>query len=100
MEALELFLSSIRSPETKVSYSNYFKKFQEYIGRSDIFCGNNPRIIEHKIIEYIDNMKSQGKGYSTIHNYASAILAFYKINDVPLNFTKINRFIPVQKKVR
>lgn len=70
------------------------------MGRSDIFCGNNPRLIEHKIIEYIDNMKSQGKGYSTIHNYASAILAFYKINDVPLNFTKINRFIPVQKKVR
>lgn len=71
----------------------------EFIG-SDLFCGNNSRLIEHKIIEYIDDTKNKGKGYSTIHNYVSAVLAFYKINDVALNITKINRFIPVQKKVR
>ena len=70
------------------------------MGPHDLFCGNNPRLIEHKIIEYIDNMKNKGKGYSTIHNYASAVLAFYMINDISLNITKINRFIPVQKKVR
>lgn len=70
MEAIELFLSSIRSPETKVSYGIYFKKYQEFIASKDLFFGNNPRLIEHKIIEYIDNMKKIGKGYSTIHNYA------------------------------
>lgn len=46
------------------------------MGEKDLFCGNNPRLIEEKIIEYIGNMKANGKGYSTIHNYAAAFLAF------------------------
>jgi integrase len=45
-------------------------------------------------------MLARGKGYSTIHNYASAVLAFYKINDIALNVTKINKFIPPARKVR
>jgi integrase len=45
-------------------------------------------------------MRNNGKGYSTIHNYASCVLAFYKIHDIALNVTKINKFIPAQKKVR
>jgi integrase len=32
--------------------------------------------------------------------YAAAVLAFYKINDVVLNITKINKFIPPARKVR
>ena len=70
------------------------------MGFSDLFCGNNPRLIEQKIIEYLIHMKNKGKGYSTIHNYAASVLAFYKINDVALNITKINKFIPVLQKVR
>jgi integrase len=57
-------------------------------------------MIEQKIIEYIIDMKKKGKGYSTIHNYVASVMAFYKINDVVLNTRKINRFIPLQKKVR
>jgi hypothetical protein len=34
MQAIELFLSSIRSPETKISYSIYFKRYQEFMGPS------------------------------------------------------------------
>jgi hypothetical protein len=30
MQAMELFLSSIRSPETRQSYSIYFKKYQDF----------------------------------------------------------------------
>jgi integrase len=101
MQALELFLSSIRSPHTKQAYNGYFKKYQEFVGiNEDIFCGNNPRLIEQKIIEFITDMKARGKGYSAIHNYAAAVLAFYKINDVVLNISKINKFIPLQSRVR
>jgi integrase len=101
MQALELFLSSIRSPHTKKAYDGYFKKYQEFVGiNEDIFCGNNPRLIEHKIIDFITDMKARGKGYSAIHNYAAAIFAFYKINDVLLNISKINKFIPLQSRVR
>ena len=78
MQAMELFLSSIRSDETRQTYSIYFKKYQEFVGVEDIFCQNNPRLIEAKIIEFLTKMKSRGKGYSTIHNYAAAIMAFYE----------------------
>jgi integrase len=100
MQAVELFLSSIRSPETRLIYNSFFKKFIDFTGDDDLFCGNNSRLIELKIIEYIDQMKKNGKGYSTIHNYIACVLAFYKINDVPLNVTKINKFIPPQIKVK
>ena len=72
---LELFLSSIMSQYTRVNYLIYFRKYQEFIGPdSDLFLGNNPSpnpvAIQNKIIEFITDMKSNGKGYSTIHNYA------------------------------
>lgn len=98
---MELFLSSIRSERTREGYTLYFKKYQKFIGPdTDPFFGNDAKAIQNKIIEFIMDMKAQGKGYSTIHNYASAVLAFYKINDVILNVTKINRFIPPARKVR
>jgi len=100
MQALDLFLSSIRSPETRNGYSIYFKKYLDFLGTDDIFYGNNPRIIESKIIEFLIDMRNKGKGYSTIHNYISAILAFYKINDVILNISKINKFVPENRRVR
>jgi integrase len=40
------------------------------------------------------------KSYSAIRNYVSAVLAYYKINDVFLNTTKINKFMPSATKVR
>jgi integrase len=100
MEAIELFLSSIRSPETRNGYNIYFKKYLDFIHTHDIFYGNNPRLIESKIIEFLIDMRNKGKGYSTIHNYISAILAFYKINDIILNTGKINKFVPENHKVR
>ncbi|MDW0221189.1 MAG: hypothetical protein QOG24_09780 [Nitrososphaeraceae archaeon] len=45
-------------------------------------------------------MKEQGKQYSAIHNYVSAITAFYKINDIILNVTKISKFMPEPKRAR
>jgi integrase len=65
-----------------------------------VFFGKNFIAIQDKIIEFITDMKRNGKGYSTIHNYAAAVLAFYKINDVILNISKINKFIPPARKVR
>jgi hypothetical protein len=29
------------------------------MGGSDLFCQNNPRLIEHKIIEFINEMKER-----------------------------------------
>jgi integrase len=100
MKAFDLFLSSIRSPETRNGYSIYFKKYLDFLQTDDIFYGSNARLIEEKIIDFLMDMRDKGKGYSTIHNYISAILAFYKINDVILNISKINKFIPENRRVR
>ena len=95
-----LFLSSIRSDETKKTYSLLLKKFIEYVDVTDILFGNDAKQIERRIIDFIITMKEQGKQYSAIHNYVSAITAFYKINDVVLNVTKISRFMPEPKRAK
>jgi integrase len=66
----------------------------------DLFCENNPRLIEQKIIDFIILLKQKGLGRSAISNYVKAILAFYKINDFVLNNDKISKFIPEYRKVK
>jgi len=51
------------------------------------------------IINFIISLKKQ-KSYSAIRNYVGAVLAYYKINDLFLNTTKINKFMPSATKVR
>ena len=100
MEQYELFLNSLRSDYTKKVYTITFQKYQEYMGSKELFCENNPRLIEHNIINFIVSLKDRGLGYSAILNYVKAILAFYKINDVILNTDKISKFIPEYRKLK
>jgi len=93
-----LFSSSIRSDETRKTYTLLLKKFIEYLDESDIFLENDTKRIEHRIIDFVMNLKEQGKQYSAIHNYVSAITALYKINDTALNVTKISKFMPEPKR--
>ena len=100
-ESYRLFSSSIRSDETKKTYTLLFKKFIEYLGEDeDILLGNDSRRIELRIIDFIMSLREEGKHYSAIHNYTSAITAFYKINDIVLNVTKISKFMPEPKRAR
>jgi hypothetical protein len=64
------------------------------MGSKDLFCENNPRLIEGNVINFIISLKDRGLGYSAIRNYVKSILAFYKINDFVLNTDKIGKFIP------
>ncbi|MGH9997443.1 MAG: hypothetical protein ACRD7F_05480, partial [Nitrososphaeraceae archaeon] len=87
-------MNSLRSPETKRAYTIFFKKYQEFMSGTDLFCQNNPRLIEQHIINFIISLKKRGLGYSAIYNYFSCIVSFYKINDIMLNTTKISKFLP------
>lgn len=95
-----LFSSSIRSDETRKTYTLLLKKFFEYLGEDDIFIGNDVKQIERKIIDFIIFLREHGKQYSAIHNYVAAIIAFYKINDIILNVAKISKFMPEPKRAR
>src|SRR5437867_5550972 len=70
------------------------------MGDNDLFCQNNPRPVEAKIIEFIMTLRDEGKSYAAILNYLNAVKGFYKINDVMLNSHKINKFMPEQIKVK
>jgi site-specific recombinase XerD len=95
---LKLFEESIKSEETRRVYRVYFKKYMDYLEESNLLLLEPyPKKIEQSIIDYIILLK-KNKGYSAIHNYISAILAFYKINDIVLNIDKINRFMPDKRK--
>jgi integrase len=99
-KSINLFEQSIRSPYTKRVYTIVFQKYIDFIGKNDPFCQNNPRLIEHKIIDFIISLKNKGLGRSAISNYVKAIIAFYKINDFVLNNDKISKFIPEYRKVK
>lgn len=59
-----------------------------------------PKILK---INFIVKLKREGKSFSSIHNYVSAVKAYYQINDVILkmflNVRKIGKFMPEQKRV-
>jgi hypothetical protein len=94
-----LFEESIKSEATKTMYRFHLKKYLDFIGDIDPFFQNNPRAIEQKIIEFIISMKQQeSKGYFSIHNHISPVLAFYAINDIVLNVKKIKRYFPSKKR--
>jgi len=95
LEQFRLFSNSIRSNETRKSYTFYLKKYLDFVGNNDMFFQNNPRTIERVIIDFIISMKNNGKGYFAIHNYLSSIISFYKINDIVLNTNKISKFYSV-----
>jgi hypothetical protein len=52
--------------------------------------------IESQIIEFIIASKEKGMKRGAISNYVSPVLSFCKINDIMVNTTKINKFMPAQ----
>jgi Site-specific recombinase XerD len=72
----------------------------DFMGDNDLFCQNNPRLVEAKIIEFIMSLRDESKSYAAILNYLNAVKGFYKINDFILNSHKINKFMPEQIKVK
>jgi len=100
MDSIELFENSLASKETRKSYVLLLKKYQQFVAKEDIFFKSNPKLIEQKIIEFILDLKQQGKSSAAIRIYLAAVKSFYKINDIFLNDSKISKFLPEQKRVR
>lgn len=94
---LELFLDSIRSPETKQQYAFCIKKYFNFIG-SEI--PKERKEIEDKVIQYIIHLKKEGMSYHGISNYVVPVKSFYAINDIVLNVAKIGKFMPEIHKMK
>jgi len=101
LKQIKLFQNSIKSPQTKRTYMILLQKYMDYVGKDkDPFFGDNSKLIQECIIDFIIKMKEQNKTYSAIHNYVTPIISFYKINDIVLNTKKINKFLPEYVKVK
>jgi hypothetical protein len=64
------------------------KKYFEFPGARKIDSTVDPRKIEEHIINFIISLKKQGKGFTAINNYVSAVCKYYRKNRIVLD-TKI-----------
>jgi integrase len=95
---IKLFEQSIRSEYTKKVYLTCLNKYLQFPGSIKIIEQSDPRKVEEHMINFVKSLKKQGKGFSAIHNYVSAICKYYKMNDVYPNTNKINQYLPEFRK--
>jgi len=93
--SIQLFFDSIKSEHTKRCYTIYLRKY----GHQKLAV-TNPKLVESQIIDFIIKMKQEGKNFFAISNYVTALISYYKINDVVLNTKKITRFLPERRRTR
>lgn len=87
----------LSSSRTKERYRDAFRLFLKYCQCDNpaSLLDENPRHLEHQIIQYInylDQVKHLARG--TINIAICAIFHFFEMNDVLLNRRKINKFMP------
>ena len=95
---LNLFEQSIRSEYTRRVYTTCLKKYFQFPGSSKFINATDGRKIEDHITEFITSMKKQGKSFSAIYNYVSAICKYYRTKRVSLNTKHIHDYLPEFKK--
>ena len=95
---INLFEQSIRSEYTKNVYMTCLRKYLEFPGSSKIIDNVDGRNVENHIIDFVISLKKQGKGFTAIRNYVSAICKYYRMNDVLLNSNKIHQYMPEFRK--
>ena len=95
-----LFYSSISSPYTKQSYRTYLTKYLAFYGMKNVseLLTKDHKEIEHQIINFIITSREKGMKRGAISNYICPVISFCKINDIMVNTTKINKFMPPQVK--
>jgi beta-glucosidase/6-phospho-beta-glucosidase/beta-galactosidase len=58
---VEFFLDSIKSEQTRIKYSSYFRKYLEITGISNPLAEKDSRVIERQIIDFIIKMKKKAR---------------------------------------
>ena len=95
-----LFDSAIKSDKTRENYACQLRRFlRHYIIKDfDSLLKIKPKKTQEMIDNYILYLRSEDKSRSTIKCTIQSLDLFYSMNDVVLNFKKIKRMIPAEKK--
>jgi integrase/recombinase XerD len=97
----DIFIDSIRSPQTRTQYSYailQYLRFHKLTSPSELMFSGDIKVIERSLINYAMDMRKR-VSYSTRANYCSAVIAFYAMNDVLLNRKKIYKYLGEYEKV-
>ena len=97
-----LFLNSIPSEYSRAAYKKYLRKYLEIVGCPDLssLLSKGHKEIENQMIEFIISLKEQGMKRAAITNYIKPVISCCKINDIMINTTKVNKFMPPNVKNR
>jgi site-specific recombinase XerD len=97
------FINAIRSIATKRAYERGLNRFMKFLGiekyNYDKLLEYDSKAIESHIIDYIIFIKDSGLSYTRASIDSAAIRKFYKMNDVFLNWEKINEYRPDNESV-
>ena len=103
-DAERLFINSIKSEATKHVYLIYLQKYLKFVNCktiNDLIAEyKDAKDIERKIIDFIIQLKEEGKNYQSISNYLTPVISFYRINDIMINSKKLNKFMPAKTRVK
>ena len=98
--SLILFYSGIKAKLTKMHYSNYLDEFREYfiIKDYDKLLEIEQKKLQEMVEDFVIYHKSRGISASFIAAKLCALKLFFSMNDVILNWNKLNKMLPERKK--
>lgn len=99
--SLMLFYFGIKAKLTKTHYSNYLDEFREYfiIKDYDKLLEIEQRKLQEMVEDFVIYHKSRGISASFIAAKLCALKLFFSMNDVILNWHKLNKMLPERKKI-
>lgn len=89
-----------QSPETKRTYSESFKLWQQFNKTTDIdsLTQGDPSAIQQKIKSFLQTMKAQNISYSTRNKAYWAVRKFYAANQIMINWDWMDLFKPKREQ--
>ena len=91
----KLFIESCRTAKTRETYSSSLKSYMLYrnLFSVELLVAEDSKTAQSQIIEYIRWLREKGLSWQTCVIRAAALKHFYEMNDIVLNWKKINRFV-------